>query len=76
MRYGYHQRENLLRYDCQQRENTGFRMFTEVKPGWTGLIFGWVTSRSQPDLEGFLRALWFPPPAKLTPSLIQYAGPH
>ena len=27
--------------------------------------------RSQPDLEGFLRALWFPPSSKLTPSLFQ-----
>ena len=33
-------------------------------------------SRSQPDFEGFLRALRFPPSAKLTPSLIQYAGPY
>ena len=33
-------------------------------------------SRSQPDIEGFLRALRFPPSAKLAPSLIQYAGPH
>ena len=31
-RYGYH-----------QRENTGSRLFTEVKPCWTGLISGWVT---------------------------------
>ena len=86
-----------------QRENTGSRLFTEVKPCWTGLISGWVTisikypvlyslgsqagvvdinhafhlyynvvcgssfSRSQPDFEGFLRALRFPPSAKLTP---------
>ena len=100
-RYGYH-----------QRENTGSRLFTEVKPCWTGLISGWVTisikypvlyslrsqagvvdinhafhlyynvvcgssfSRSPPDFEGFLRALRFPPSAKLTPTLIQYAGPH
>ena len=89
-RYGYH-----------QRENTGSRLFTEVKPCWTGLISGWVTisikypvlyslgsqagvvdishpfhlyynvvcgssfSRSQPDFEGFLRALRFPPSAKI-----------
>ena len=26
-----------------QRENTGSRLFTEVKPCWTGLISGWVT---------------------------------
>ena len=91
-RYGYH-----------QGENTGSRLFTEVKPCWTGLMSGWVTisikypvlyslgsqagvvdinhafhlyynvvcgssfSRSQPDFEGFLRALRFPPSAKLTP---------
>ena len=30
--YGYH-----------QRENTGSRLFTEVKPCLTGLISGWVT---------------------------------
>ena len=30
--YGYH-----------QRKNTGSRLFTEVKPCWTGLISGWVT---------------------------------
>ena len=30
--YGYHQRENI-----------GSRLFTEVKPCWTGLISGWVT---------------------------------
>ena len=30
--YGYH-----------QRENTGSRLFTEVKPCWTGLLSGWVT---------------------------------
>ena len=82
----------------------GSRLFTEVKPCWTGLISGWVTisikypvlyslgsqagvvdinhafhlyynvvcgssfSRSPPDFEGFLRALRFPPSAKLTPS--------
>ena len=33
----------ILRYGYQQRENTGFRLFTEVKPCWTGLISGWVT---------------------------------
>ena len=33
-------------------------------------------SPSQPDLEGFLRPLRFLPPQKLTPSLIQFAGPH
>ena len=28
---------------CHQKENTGSRLFTEVKPCWTGLISGWVT---------------------------------
>ena len=27
-----------------QRENTGSLLFTEVKPCWTGLFSGWVTS--------------------------------
>ena len=102
---------NIRRYGYHQRENTGSRLFTEIKPCWMGLISGWVTisikypvlyslgsqagavdinhafhlyynvvcgsiSRSQPDFEGFLRVLRFPPSAKLTPSLIQYAGPH
>ena len=95
---------NCLWYGYHQRENTGSRLFTEVKPCWTGLISGWVTisikypvlyslgsqagvvdinhaihlyyynvvcglsfSRSQPDFEGFLRALRFPPFTKLTP---------
>ena len=40
------------------------------------VVCGSSFSRSQPDFEGFLRALRFPPSAKLTPSLIQYAGPH
>ena len=30
-------------YGSHQRENTGSRLFTEVKPCWTGLISGWVT---------------------------------
>ena len=40
------------------------------------VVCGSSFSRSQPDFEGFLRALLFPPSAKLTPSLIQYVGPH
>ena len=32
-------------------------------------------SRSEPDFEGFLRALRFPPSSKLTPK-IQFAGPR
>ena len=103
---------NVCRYSYHQREIDGSRLFTEVKPCWTGLISGWVTisikyrvlcslgnqagvvhinhafylhynvkcgssfSGSQPDFEGFLRALRFPPSAKLTSSLIQCAGPH
>ena len=102
----------IVRYGYHQRKNTGCRLFTEVKPCWTGLISGWVTisikypvlyslgsqadvvdinhafhlyynvvcglsfSRSQPDFEDFLRALRFPPSAKLTLSLTQYAEPH
>ena len=81
-----------------QRENTGSRLFTKVKPCWTGLISGSVTiwiaflcctpwtsikpststtnvvcgmsfGQSQPDFEGFLRVLRFPPSSILTPSL-------
>ena len=40
------------------------------------VVCGSSFSQSQPDFEGFLRAVRFPPSAKLTPSLIQYAGPH
>ena len=35
--------KKLVRYGYHQRENTGSRLFTEVKPCWTGLISGWVT---------------------------------
>ena len=100
--------DGLVRFD--HRENTGSRLFTEVKLCWTGLISGWVTiwikypvlfflrsqagvvktsitpststtyvvcglsfSRSQPDFEGFLRVLRFPPSAKSTPSLFHLA---
>ena len=38
--YGYH-----------QRKNTGSRLFTEVKPCWTGLISGWVTKSTASDIE-------------------------
>ena len=31
------------RYGYRQRENTASRLFTEVKPCWTGLISRWVT---------------------------------
>ena len=34
---------NFMVYGYHQRENTGSRLFTEVKPCWTGLISGWVT---------------------------------
>ena len=33
----------FVRYGYHQRENTGSRLFTDVKPCWTGLISGWVT---------------------------------
>ena len=49
--------------------NHAFQLYYNV-------IYGLSFSRSQPDFEGFIRALRFPPSAKLTPSLIQYAGPH
>ena len=32
-----------LRYGYHRMENTGSRLFTEVKPCWTGMISGWVT---------------------------------
>ena len=34
---------SLIMYGYHQRENTGSRLFTAVKPCWTGLISGWVT---------------------------------
>ena len=34
-----------------QRENTGSRLFTEVKPCWRGLISGWVTKSTASDIE-------------------------
>ena len=40
------------------------------------VVCGLRFSRSNPEYESFLRVLRFPPLAKLTPSLIQYAGPH
>jgi len=42
--------------------NPAFRLYDNV-------VCGLSFSRSQPDLEGFLRALRFPPSPKLTPSL-------
>ena len=45
------------------------RPSTSTKNVVCGLSF----SRSQPDFEGFLRALQFPPSAKLTPSLFHLA---
>jgi len=36
------------------------------------VVCGLSFSRSQPDFEGFLRALRFPPSSKLTPSLFQF----
>ena len=49
--------------------NDAFHLYYNV-------LCGSSFSRSQPDFEGFLRELQFPPSAKLTPSLIQHAGPH
>ena len=45
--------------------NDAFHLYYNV-------VCGSSFSRSQPDFEGFLRALRFPPSGKLTPSLIQY----
>ena len=39
----------------------------------TNVVCGSSFSRSQPDFEGFLRALRFPPSAKSTPSLFRLA---
>ena len=36
------------------------------------VVCGSSFSRSEPDFEGFLRALRFPPSSKLTPSLFQF----
>jgi len=33
----------MVWYGYHQKENTGSRLFAEVKPCWTGLISGWVT---------------------------------
>ena len=38
-------------YGQHQRENTGSRLFTEVKPCWTGLISEWVTKSTASDIE-------------------------
>ena len=38
-------RRILVESHYHQRENTGSRLFTEVKPCWMGLISGWVTTR-------------------------------
>ena len=40
-----------LWYGYHQRENNGSRLFTEVKPCWTGLISGWVTKFTASDTE-------------------------
>ena len=40
-----------LWYGYHQRENTGSRLFTEVKPYWTGLISGWVTKSTASNIE-------------------------
>ena len=38
----------------------------------TYVVCGLSFSRPQPDFEGFLRALRFPPSSKLTPSFFQF----
>jgi len=42
----------------------------------TNVVCGLSFSLSQPDFEGFLRALWVPPSSKLTPSLFQFDRMH
>ena len=44
-------RLSRLWYGYHQRENTGSRLFTEVKPCWMGLISGWVTKSTASDIE-------------------------
>ena len=44
------------------------KLYLSTKNVVCGLSF----SRSQPDFEGFLRALRFPPSSKLTPRLFQF----
>ena len=44
-------RLSRLWYGHHQRKNTGSRLFTEVKPCWTGLISGWVTKSTASDIE-------------------------
>ena len=44
-------RLSRLWYGYHERENTGSRLFTEVKPCWTGLISGWVTKSTASDIE-------------------------
>jgi len=40
-----------LTFVARQRENMCSRLFTEVKPCWTGLISGWVTKSTASDIE-------------------------
>ena len=54
-------------------------MITFFSIGLQTVKFGLKTiynSRSQPDFEGFLRALRFPPSLKLTPSSFQFERMH
>ena len=52
--------------------------WTSITPSTstTNVVCGLSFSRSQPDFEGFLRALRFPPSSKLTPSLFQFNRIH
>ena len=49
--------------------------WTSITPftSTTNVVCGLSFSRSQPDFEGFLRALRFPPSLKSTPSIINLA---
>ena len=45
--------------------NHAFHLYYKIN-----VVCGLSFSQSQPDFKGFLRALWFPPSSKLTPSVI------
>ena len=49
---------SCLWYGYHQRQNTGSRQFTEVRPCWTGFISGWVT-RSLASDTAILKSLFF-----------------
>ena len=60
----------------KQESQAGIVDINHASHLYYNVVCGSSFSRSQSDFEGLPRALRFPPSAKLTPSLIQYAGPH